>query len=63
MNRNILEVVLFGCVPLYIDCLSDLHKKLQAASTYDTNVEYQIKFFCFLITTANRHTHDQLLKI
>ena len=34
------------CVPLYADYFSDLHKKLQIASTYDINVEYQFWSFC-----------------
>ena len=36
MGRNVLE---FFCVPLYTDYLSHLHKKFQAASIHDTNVE------------------------
>ena len=39
IGRNVLE---FFCVPLYTDFFSDLYKKFQEASTYDTNVEYQL---------------------
>ena len=39
----------FFRVPLYMVYLFDLHKKIQVASTYETNVEYQIflQEFCF----------------
>ena len=37
---NVLE---FFCVP---DYLSDLRKKFQVASTYDTKIEYHIWNFC-----------------
>ena len=36
IGLNVLE---FSCVPLYTEFLSDLNKKFQVASTYDTNVE------------------------
>ena len=40
IGRNVLE---FFCAYLYTQFLSDLYKKkFQVASTYDTNVEYQI---------------------
>ena len=57
--RIVLE---FFCVPLYIEFLSDLYKKKksQVASTYDTNVECQIRRFCcnlFWSYAVNSHTH------
>ena len=45
LHYNVLQ---FFCVPLKTDCLSDLHKKFQVASIYDTNVKYQIQRFIYL---------------
>ena len=59
IDHNVLE---FFCVPLYADYSSDLHKKFQVASVYDTNIEYQILCFCcslFLGYADNRHTDTQ----
>ena len=39
IGLNVLELF---CVPPNSEFLSDLHKKFQIASMYDTNVEYQI---------------------
>ena len=47
---------------LYTKFLSDLYEKIQVASVYDTNVEYQILCFCcnlFLSYADNRHTDTQ----
>ena len=62
IGRNVFELF---CVTLYTDYLSDLYKKkLQVASTYDTNVEYQIWsfFYTFFSYRDKTHTH-QLIKI
>ena len=44
-------------VPLYTEFLSNLYKNFQIASIYDTNVEYQILYFCydFLSYAENRY--------
>ena len=39
------NVLYFFCAPLYVEYLSDLHKKFQVASSYGTNVEYQMLSF------------------
>ena len=43
------EILPIGCkaleffyVAMYTNCLSDFHKKLQVASTYDASVDYRI---------------------
>ena len=56
---------LTNCVPLYTEFFSNLHKKFQVTSTYDSNVEYQVwRFSCssFLRCVGNIHT-DQSLKM
>ena len=37
IGRNVLE---FFCMPLFTDCLFEIHEKFQVASRYDTNVEF-----------------------
>ena len=49
----------FFCIPLYINYLSVLHKKLQVASTYYINVECQIWCFCY---ADNKHTQRPTVK-
>ena len=39
IGRNVLE---FFCVRMQTEFLADFHEKYQVASTYYTNVEYQI---------------------
>ena len=59
-DSNILE---FFNVLMCIEFLSDLHKMLQVASTYKTNVEYQISRFCFFSSfTSKKHTYKQKTK-
>ena len=55
------------CVILYIDYLTDLHKKFHVASIYDTNVKYQINsgdsaIICFelMLITDNGCTQRTL---
>ena len=54
-------------IPLYVDYLSDFHKKFQIiAVAYDIKVECQIWNFCcnlFLNYTDNNTHSDQLLKM
>ena len=53
-------VLEFFCVPLYTDYLSDLHRKFQIASSYDTDLKYQICTFChclFFSYVDNTHSH------
>ena len=49
----------FVCLCFSPEFFSDLYEKFQVATTYDTNVEYQIScFYCnlFLNYADNRHT-------
>ena len=57
-GSNVFE---FFCVPLYIDYCSDLYKKRQVASTYDTHVDNKVWSFCliFLNYACNTYTHIQ----
>ena len=59
-GHNLLK---FFCMLLYRDYLYAQHKKLQEASTYYTNVEYQNWNFCcnLFLTYANyKHTRRHL---
>ena len=52
------------CVLLYTVYLSYSHKKFQVASTYDANVENQIRNFCYYISLRyidkkHTRTHTQ----
>ena len=59
MGLNVLQ---FSYVPLHTEFLSDLYKKFQVASVYDTIVEYQIGCFCsylFSSYTDNKNTQTK----
>ena len=52
------------CVSLYTEYSPDLHKKFQVASSYDSNVAYQIWNFCwhlFCSYADNRYIHTHRL--
>ena len=60
IDHNVLE---FFWVSLNTEFLTDLYKKFQVVSMYDTNVEYTIWCFCcsLLLSYAdNRHTDTQI---
>ena len=53
---------IFVCACVYADYLFDLHKKFEAASTHDTNIEYQIWCFWYNLFWSyadNRHSYAQ----
>ena len=53
--------VIFFYVPLYKDYLPDVHKEFQEASTHDTDVEHQIRNFCYnlfwVLLIIYKYTH------